>query len=321
MAAPIHMTPRGGLAHPVFEGGGPGDQILCAYAFEPALDEAGLERARQILDAWSESAARAEASEPVHCDEPFLSPRALRIRVHNLQRPAPALEELTRHLAAAVALREAHHSRWRALPEREEPAPVLDPNGPEELTQFASHAAYLGAVFDLAGPPPASEYEGFGQAAFETRAGDIVLEDRGMPLHLPPLRICYGTGRAEFRPADAQAAKVRDALTASVAQTFAELANPRVPRFFDHAGALGQLDRLHLGNRDGFGFAFASPELVQRLANTRFRYREHELFEALAATVEAVGLSPVVTWQRFGKPFAKSWKSLEVHVFQLWERA
>jgi hypothetical protein len=319
MAEAIYLTPRGGLEHRVFESSGPGDQFLAAYAFEPPLDEAGLAAVQRALDVWSHAAARAEPDEPVHCDEPFLSPRTLRIRVHNLLDPRAALGELSRVLGEAAPVREAHHSRWRALPEREEPSPVLDPDAPVELSQFADHAGYLRAVFDPASPPPASGYEGFGRGAFETRTGDIVLEDRGMPLHLAPLRLCYGTARARFLAPDSRSQIVRDALAPALERAFSPLAQAKTPRFFDHAGALGEIDRIEAAGQRGYGFAFASPELIQRLANTHFRYREHELFEALIPLVESAKLAPVATWQRFGRPFAKSWKSVEMHVLQLWE--
>lgn len=314
----IYLTPRGGLAHPVFAGAGPGDQVLAAFAFQPALDAEQLAKVQRALATWSETAPREEAGEPVHCDEPFLSERTLRIRVHNLRDPRAALEQLQSTLAAAAELREGHFSRWRAIHGREEPAAVLDPQAPEELTQFPSHADYLRAVFDLASPPPASEYEGFGRAAFETRTGDIVLEDRGMPLHLPPLRLCYGTARAAFHPATARARLVRDALASVLEGRFAPLTG-KAPRFFSHEGKLGEVDRIEVAGRIGYGFAFASPELAQRLSNTRFRYREHELFDALGPIIAEQRLAPIATWQRFGKPFAKSWKSLEMHVVQLWE--
>jgi hypothetical protein len=317
--SPLHQTPRGGLDHRVFEGMGPADQVLAAYAFEPPLDEPQIVQAQALLDAWSQSAERAEAEEPCHCDEPFLGPRTLRMRVHNLVRPREALREFQTRLAQALPLREAHHSRWAAVEDREEPVAVLDPDAPEERTQFPAHADYLQALFDPASLPPASEYESQGKGAFETRTGDIVLEDRGVPFHLPPLRIGYGTAQAPFTAVDARTHAVRDALGPALTRTFGDLAGAPVPRFFDHTGKLGEVDRIAVAGRVGCGFAFASPELVQRLSTHRFRYREAELFEALTAVIAAAGLAPRVSWQRFGKPFAKSWKAVEMHVFQLWE--
>ncbi|MBS2032801.1 MAG: hypothetical protein JST54_33315 [Deltaproteobacteria bacterium] len=319
MSAPAHLTPRGGLEHPVFRGAGPGDQLLAALAFEPKLTDAQLETAQAILDKWSHDAARAEAEEPCHCDEPFLGERTLRLRVHNLVEPLAALRELVQALGGALPVREGHFSRWRAFEDREDPAAVLDPDAPEERTQFPAHEDYLRAVFDPASMPPASEYESQGKGAFETRTGDIVLEDRGVPLHLPPLRIGYGTARARFTTADARTGLVRDAL-AEALQPFSELAATRPPRFFEHTGGFDRVDRLEVAGRVGYGFAFASPELIQRVSVNRFRFREAEIFEALVGVIGRLELAPIVTWQRFGKPFAKSWRQEEMHVFQLWER-
>jgi hypothetical protein len=315
----LHTTPRGGLDHPVFAGAGPHDQLLVALAFEPPLTEAELAAVQAELDRWSAAVPRAEAGEPAHCDEPFLGERTLRIRVHNLVDPRAALRELVAALGAIAPLRELHASRWVVLPERDAPAAVLDPAAPEERIHFPSHDDYLRSVFDLSHLPAASEYESQGNGAFQTRTGDIVLEERGVPLHLPPLRIGYGTAKASFAPADARTAAVRDALAASLARAFGDLAAARTPRFSDHAGAVGQLDRLQLGARAGYGFALQSPELVQRLSVQRYRYREPELFEALAEVIRERELAPIVTWQRFGKPFGKEWRSVELHVFQLWE--
>jgi len=319
MPQPTHLTPRRGLEHPVFQGAGPGDQLLAALAFEPKLTDAQLKIAQAILDKWSHDAARAEAEEPCHCDEPFLGERTLRIRVHNLAEPLNALRELVKSLGDTLPLREGHFSRWRAFEDREEPAAVLDPEAPEERTQFPVHDDYLRAVFDPESLPPASEYESQGKGAFETRTGDIVMEDRGVPLHLPPLRIGYGTARAKFTPTDAQASRVRDAIQAALKQTFDTLAAAKLPQIFDHVGAIGTVDRVEITGRVGYGFALASPELIQRLSVNRFRFREAEIFEALADAISKLELAPIVTWQRFGKPFAKSWRQEDMHVFQLWE--
>lgn len=315
----LFQTPRGGLEHRVFASAGPLDQLVAVYAFEPPLDEGQLARAQAELDRWSESAAREDLEEPCHCDEPFLSPRTLRVKVHNLLRPREELTRLTDALSAGLPVRERHFARWVPVPARQELALALDPEAPEEVTNFPRHSDYLRAVFDFDAPPPASEYESQGKGAFETRTGDIVLEERGIPLHLPPLRIAYGTAQARFTPLDARARAVRDALTAALQRAFAPLAGARVPTFFDHGGKPGEVDRLEVSGRVGYGFGIASPELIQRISAMRFRYREPELFEALVPLVGELGLAPVVTWQRFGKPFAKEWKAVEIHVFQLWE--
>lgn len=321
MTDPLHQTPRGGLGHRVFEKMGPGDQVTSAFVFEPPLTEPQLTLAQRALDVLSQEAPRADAEEPCHCDEPFLSPRSLRIKVHNLLEPVAALTHLQQRLAAELPLREAHHARWAPVPggPEGELGLVVDPAMPEEQSRFPRHDDYLRAVFDLAEPPPASEYASQGNGAFSTAAGDIVLEERGMPLHLPPLRLCYGTAQAHVAPADARAAEVAGALTEALQGAFAPLAAARAPRFFDRASQFGKVDRLQVAHRAGYGFALPSAELVQRLSTTRYRYREHELFEALLGLTQRLALAPTVTWQRFGKPFARELRTVEVHVVQLWE--
>ena len=315
----IYQTPRGGLAHPVFEGAGPTDQLGATFAFWPALDDAQLVEAQQVLNHWSERAERVEPDEPVHCDEPFLSPRALRVRVHTLAHPREAVSALLASLGQAVPVREAHFARYLFTDDGQEPAVIRDPTAPPALTHFPRHENYLAAVFDPASPPPASEYESQVRGALETRSGDIVLEDRGPPLHLPPLRIGYGTARAAFTPPDARAHHLAQALAGALARTFGRLAGAAPPPFSDHLGTPGAVDRVSVADRVGYGFAFASPQLAQRLTQTRFRYREPELFDALGALVAQEGLAPIVTWQRFGKPFAKDRTVVAMHVFQLWE--
>ena len=321
MVHPLHQTPRGGLSHRVFEQMGPVDQLTAAFAFEPPLSEAQLQQAQAALDHFSQSAPRADADEPCHCDEPFLSPRTLRIRVHNLLEPVQALQQLHGALSESLPLRELHLARWAPVRGGAdgELGLVVDPAMPEEQNRFPRHDDYLRAVFDLAEPPPASEYASQGNGAYATPSGDIVLEERGMPLHLPPLRLCYGTAQSRFMPADARCTAVAQALGAALEQSFTPLAAAKAPRFFEHGGGFGQVDRLQLAHRQGFGFALASPELVQRLSATRYRYREHELFEALLSLTRSLELAPIVTWQRFGQPFAKDFRSVQMHVIQLWE--
>jgi hypothetical protein len=321
MRHPLHQTPHGGLGHRVFAGMGPVDQVTAAFAFEPPLTDAQLQQAQAALDHFSQTALREDADEPCHCDEPFLSPRTLRIRVHNLVEPVLALQQLQDALAGALPLRELHLARWAPVRggAEGELGLVVDPAMPEEQSRFPRHDDYLRAVFDLAEPPPASEYASQGNGAYATPSGDIVVEERGMPLHLPPLRLCYGTAQSRFAPSDARCVELAQSLGTVLQSTFAPLAAGKAPRFFEHGGGFGKVDRLQVAHRQGFGFAVASPELVQRLSATRYRYREHELFEALLALTLSQELAPIVTWQRFGQPFAKDFRNVQMHVIQLWE--
>lgn len=322
----MRVLPEGGLEHPVFRGLGPADQINVVATWRRNANEAELAEATDIVRRWSETEARADKEEPCHCDEPWVGPAAVRARVHNLLEPKVALERLVSALGkVGPGLAELHLARWLYLPRGDQHGLALHPKHPaDELTDFPTHDDYVRALFDLAGPTPASEYEQVLKGAFETRHGDVVTEDRGMPLFFEGMRLGYGTVRAGFTPPDARTFQVAKAVRAALDAAFAPLvrgsnAKGPWPQLFDRMQKLGMVDRLTFGHRIGYGFALPSSDLVHRATATRFRFREQELFEALQSAIATLELAPVISWQRFGKPFAGEMRFVELHVVQLWE--
>jgi hypothetical protein len=313
------LWPPGGLDHPLFDAPGPQDHVLAVLTFAGPQAEPALQQAEAALQAWSRGAGRLDPNDAVHAEEPWLSRTSLRVRAHNLQHPREALRRLlTRLEQAGVPVAEAFFSRLEPIGGGLY-APARAPAHPRERAHFHDADEFLATLFDPAAEPPASEYESQLRGAIRLPTGELLLEERGMPLYLPGLRLGYGNARGGFTAPDARTREVRDALSAALDASFRGLLGKR-PTFFDHTGRPGELDRLSARGRVGYGFGVPSAELVYRYTQELYRYREPELFEAVEQAVAKLGLSSAVAWQRYGEALHGELRASQMHVVQLWEK-
>jgi len=182
---------------------------------------------------------------------------------------------------------------------------------------------YWDQCFDLRAPAPDSERD---DECWATPA-----ELRFGRLEVPGLRLCYRTPTALCLDGDARAGAVGSALRRALRERFTGLAHPwprdgqrraaaiPVPR--DRSGRPARrLERIYRLGRAGYRFSIDATELCVELLRedqrgTAYRYREHELFQAVQATIAALGLEPVAMWRRFP---TRGW--LEHIEVQLWEQ-
>jgi hypothetical protein len=313
------VRPAEGLAHPFFDDLKTGELLVWVLGFKGPQDAHALDLLEAELQSWSKTAGRKDTSDAVHAEEPFLTRTSLRLRFHNLQHPREAARRLLERFGrTGVKLAESWVVRLQPVAGQDRWTTARLPGMPDERVGFPDPETYRAAVFSELDPVPASEYVAQVSGAIRTKSGDIAVEERAAPLWLPPLRLSYGVIQGPFTPPDARAAEIAKALRTALDGAFAGLGTP--PRFFNHLGQFGGVDRVVLPERVGYGWALPSADLLNRYSDGYFRFREQELFEAVRDAVQSLGLSPVVTWQRFGPTLVDMLRQVDSHVLQLWEK-
>lgn len=260
--------------------------------------------------------------------EQAVTPACVHVAVTGITRAAEPLARFVEAIAASgVPVRRALFARLPASSDRDAIVRQMDPGARPEV-HYTDAGDWWRACFDEHVAPPLSEdraeLASDENALLET-PGTTLAELRGMPLHVPGLRICYGLADWTFEddrakpstPAvrDAAAVRARDVsrvLGATLDARF-RAGDPHEERPLPYnrlRHADGPLDCIRATNRVGYSCAFHTASLRERLHDPFFRYREHELMLALRDAARAVGLAPVVCWRRFTGRY----------VVQLWER-
>jgi len=322
----IHFVPVGGLEHPVFQGTGAKDDVLVVLQFPAAYPKEIIDGLWEKIEAWSATLERVDPQASWFTEQPWLSRQALRARLTNLRAPREAAMALLALVQAhGVDIKEAFFARWRQLPDMEIWGPVPDPRARVGQTHFDTPEAFMAAAFGLSQEPPPSEYDWELRGAFEKEDQSLLLEDRGAPLYWPGLRICYGLAPDAFVEPDERTSEIAEALADALDKAFSPIFYPaHMPEWrpapWDHNGTKHRIDRLSHGGRTGYGFAIGAGDLMHVYTQGNLRYREYEVFDALARVIATKNLAPVVTWCRQSRPLLGPLSQPRAHIFQVWER-
>ncbi len=352
-----HVLPEGGLASSVFEGATSADHVVLLAGFGRALDEAERTRLEHTLWLWLDGVQVVTPGSVLTEGRYGLEGNGLRVRLENARAPAAEMATLLADLeAAGIPLAETELALWR-MSDRVM-GPVAHPAAPRGNAWFPDFPAYWKEVWDFAIAAPASESPMHLKGATSDPDGSIgSLEERGTPLWVPDLRICYGVASfSSATAADARTDEVSAAVTETLAQRFARFAppapaapaatsggwakagaatwgkagksgfgsiagaSPGVPEPFARDGSRGRVERLVVEGRVGFGFALDYGPLLQTHGADRLRYREQEVMGALAAVIARLGLALVILWQREARPLFGPLSVAQTLLVQLWEK-
>jgi hypothetical protein len=322
------LVPADGPENPAFAHVSPSDAVHATALFARPLTPAELDVAEEAVLSWlGETAWDGDGDAFPQLVEQALSPACVHVAVTGITRAAEPLARFVEVLAASgVPVRRALFARLPAGSDREALVRQMDPGARPEV-HYTDPGDWWRACFDEEAAPPLSEDRAElacdDNALVETPETTLA-ERRGMPLHVPGLRICYGLADWTFEDEpeerapslrDAMATRARDVsrvMTAALEARFRagdpSQERPRSYNRLRHAD--GPLDRIRAADRVGYSCAFLAESLREKLHDPFFRYREHELMLALRDAARAVGLAPVVCWRRFTGRY----------VVQLWER-
>ncbi len=322
----LRIPPRG-FDDPRFDGLGDDDRIhvLC-YWVEP-LDDATLDRVGEVASTWLRDAAlwkKARSPGVAWVYQTRLTSAGLMFtlcHVRNGRAPLVALE--ARLAAIGVEPRERIAGVVRYVDGVGEIS--VAPKGTKYPPLATTMQQFWTQCFDPNRPPPDCERDDECRERFA--------EHRMGRLEIPGLRLCYTTPTPFFLDGDPRCAEVGKALRATIAHQFGALAHPwprsepqrtpaAIPAPRDRAGKPSpKLERIYRLGRAGYSFAITADQLrvdILRDDHDRpesFRYREHELFTAVAAAIAKLDLEPVALWRRFGGQHGLD--HLEI---QLWEK-
>jgi hypothetical protein len=318
------LVPEGGPANPLFERVEGGDVIEATVLFRGSLPEAELDEAERAVTAWF-AGAEWGGRMPTLVEETLTS-TCLHVAVTGVRTARSALELLLRTLLAlGVPMRRAVFARRRADGDRDALVRGMDPTARPEV-EYDDAGAWWQACFDAGAPPPMSE-----DRAELAQDDDALLEmgkttyaeRRGLPLHVPGVRICYGLGAALGSDDDgvptrsgadvSRGEEIARALQGALAERFVggdeALSRPVHENRYHAPDA--PLDRILAGGRAGYSCSFRARDLREFLHDHHYRYREYELMLALRDVARAMDLEPVVCWRRQEGRY----------VVQLWERS
>lgn len=307
------LVPEEGPANPLFTALGSGDIVEVTILFPRPLGEALLDVVEQAVLEWFERADWG-GTVPTLVKE-TLTAECLHVAVTGVRTASRALEQILERLAAArVPLARAVFACLRADGDRDAVVRGMDPAARPQI-EYDDPRDWWRACFDLSAPPPISEDRV--ELAHDDDAllevGDTTYaERRGLPLHVPDVRICYGLGEASFDHEEpTRGRQVADVLLAALGARFGVEEGLRLPRHYDRRLQRdAPLDRVRAGDRTGYSCAFHAADLREFLHDHLFRYREYELMLALRDTARALDLEPVICWRRSGGRY----------VVQIWER-
>ncbi|HEY2510212.1 MAG TPA: hypothetical protein VGI39_05130 [Polyangiaceae bacterium] len=309
------LVPEEGPANPLFAALGSGDIVEVTILFHRPLGDAALDVAEQAVLEWFE---RADWGGPAPTlVKETLTAECLHVAVTGVRTARLALEQLLGGLSlAGVPVGRAVFACLRADGDRDSVVRGMDPEARPQM-EYDDPRDWWRACFDPSAPPPISEDRV--ELAHDDDAllevGDTTYaERRGLPLHVPDVRICYGLGEASFDDdqGSLRGREVADVFRTALAARFGVEAGARRPQHYDRRLQRdAPLDRVRAGDRTGYSCAFHAGDLREFLHDHLFRYREYELMLALRDTVRALDLEPVICWRRSGGRY----------VVQIWERS
>ena len=260
-----------------------------------------------------------------------LTPTCLHVAVTGVMTARGALSALLVALGGArVGVGRAVFARRRADGDRDALVLGMDPSARRQV-EYDDPGEWWRACFDTSAPPPLSE-----DRAELAKDDDALLEvgattfaeHRGVPLHVPGMRICYGLGEVAYDEPGHERSPLRSpppeeeegihrghevarVLGAALDQRFhVGDAESRPAHYNRLRQPDAPFDRIRVGDRIGYSSAFRAPDLREFLHDHLFRYREYELMLAVRDAVGALDLEPVACWRRFNGRY----------VLQLWER-
>ena len=321
-AMDVHMVPEDGPENPLFARVEKADSIHVTIAFARALGDAELDAVERIALGWYRDAEW--QGTPPQLENETLVPTCLHLAITGVTTARAPLTTLIDALRrAGVPLHQVILGRFGPDKVRATLLALMDPGAPREA-RYDDEGAWWRACFDASSAPPLSEDQGelftdenaLIEGVIEGR-GTTFAEHRGLPLHVPGMRICYGVGDFQFTEGDRRSMEVtrvfRAALDVRFRGCWPEPFEGMVrPAAYNVKGQRdGALDRIQKDGKVGYSCLFTTRDLREFLHGHVFRYREYELMLALRDTARALDLEAVVCWKRFTRRY----------VIQLWERS
>lgn len=292
----VQVVPQGSLTHPVYEGCGKDSRLHCIVGFSRPLTGPESILVELILTAWERAFA------PVFMGRDI--GRWLSVVVTQLEQPVHALSLLLESLEASLPVAEVVTSRWEHPEGHPVAGPVADPASRTVAMQptFDTFESYWDSAWSSSGPAPVPESHAYLKGALFDRNRKLVLEQRGMPVWFPDVRVCFGAlsgNGEEYLPADEVGEQVWAALRESIEHRFSALGGQGpAPLPAIRSGEDG-IERVSYRGKTGYAFAIGSEALLHWHAPSACRYREPELLEAIREVIVARGLAPVLMWRRF----------------------
>lgn len=137
--------------------------------------------------------------------------------------------------------------------------------------------------------------------------GKMLMEERQQNLNASSFRLVYGTpGHFKLIRDDKRTKEVNKSIASSLEAVFGR----NRPQFIAPGGAKNQSRTMIVKGRRGYTFAFLrdAPQLIEKKSKG-FRYKEQELIDALALSIDALDLESTIHWSRS-----------KVFIFNIWER-
>jgi hypothetical protein len=307
------MVPQEGPLSPLFESVDAADTVEATFLFRGVLTDAELDDAECAVLGWF-AGAEWGGRLPILVDETLTTSR-LYVAVTGVRTARHALTLLLDTLVGmGVPVARAVFVRLRADGDRDALVRGMDPTARPQV-EYDDPGEWWRACFDPKAAPPLSE-----DRAELARDNNALLEidqttyaeQRGLPLHLSDLRICYGLGDARLAEPSDRGRDVARVLKTAIGEHFGVGEGGAAPpvcynRLLERDAPL---DRIQAAGRVGYYCVFHALELREFLHTHLFRYREYELMLAIRDTVRALDLEPVVCWRRVNGRY----------VLQLWER-
>jgi hypothetical protein len=289
--------------------------VEATLLFKGMLGERALDEVELAVLGWFAQAEWGGAA-PTLVKE-TLTPGCLHVAVTGVASAHRALGLLLASLREiGIPVSRAVFTRLRADGDRDAVVRGMDPAARPQV-EYDDPGDWWRACFDPHALPPISEDRV--ELAHDDDAllevGDTTYaERRGLPLHVPEVRICYGLADVTFEEdPTARGDEVAQVLRGAIDRGFR--AGDEALRRPAHYNRLLQvdapLDRIRARDRLGYSCAFHAGDLRDFLHDHLFRYREYELMLACRDAALAVDLEPVICWRR----------SQGRYVVQLWERA
>ena len=320
----VHMVPEDGPHNPIFERVDTTDTVHVTMTFATPLGEAMLDRVSGLISDWF-SRTSWKAPGEMHgipeIEDERLTPNCLHLAITNVSTARQPVASLIVALASArVGLHQVILGRLGPNKVRSTLLSLMDPEASRQA-KYDDVGSWWSACFDPESAPPLSEDQGelfIDENALIEGKKTTFAEYRGLPLHVPGMRVCYGMVDFEFAPRE------NDRRTLDVTHAFRSSLDARFRGCWREPfdGTMrpapynlkeerdGVLDRIKKDGRIGYSGLFTTRDLRAFMHGNIFRYREYELMLALRDTVRALGLEPVVCWRRFTRKY----------VVQMWER-
>ncbi|NOU33126.1 MAG: hypothetical protein HOO96_34945 [Polyangiaceae bacterium] len=335
-----HTIPREGLAHPILESI-PEDRVLdMVLGFAEPLTPQAAEMLQATVNQWAEDLQR--ASEGQTQFRIGFNGQALSVALFGVERPHPHLDALVQAVTkAGLAFAEIVYGLQEVDADGDPGSFVEDPridlgsdsfgelvtpqDRADAVTVKAASAssddddeddeddedndakmlAFWRASFDATRPaPPFLDPQGM-FSVLTLNDGGMVTERRSLLPYAPKLRVGYGLVNVDDRPAEDRDRQVSDGIRRAFEGSFPAGARPPL---LNAAGEEdGTCDCISAYGRRGWRFA-VDREAMLALYPFDFRYREYELLAGLADAIAALGLAPVIHWDRGG-----------VYLINLWE--